>query len=789
MAETGKIIGLINALGGADPAVIEGAVESWLDEHPEATTTIEDGAVTKAKLDSELQQAVDDVNEIRGQIDHIGDDLTGEVARVRESLADAVPLGYTAHPGLYIATNNSKLTATTTAAIQDCLVSFPVKPWTTYVIRKGTSTVMRAAAGMSDALAAGDRVWNLAYHQTASDGALEVYTNRCEHLYVQLWASSDAAALQDVDAHLNTLTVTPKVSAAQETADSAKAAAGLIAGDVAGAGATVVEGLFINTTTGKIAAPTYAYSYNNSEHRLVSVPITGGRTYRVQLDVARHLRAATGAAQAPTAGQALANVVSLDEAGYTLDVQTGEDDAYLYIQLFTDDDPVIYAPQYYLPRLMVYVLPEEAELPRLPYGGAPIVEINHRGFNSVAPENTLPAFRLSKVEGYTWIELDVQMTSDGVPVVIHDATINRTARNPDGTEVEGSVAVDEVTYEQLLGYDFGIWKGQEYAGTRIPTLSEALDFARQADMMVAIELKSATVNTAAAFDAIQAVVKAHAMEAYVEYFSSTLATARIAANAVENGVVGLAVSTVPGENTLANLSTLRRNGNAVRLHTDPTDDETALGDLDAIAAAGYEIVFRGHTEAQVLLAPKYAHMFISNAIHPAKILREAALERPLPGVSELRDEVAAMGTLVGALEDAVDGKYTLPEGGIPSGDLAIDAMEAVERVPFIGWPDEEISRTANNRKVSMLGNAIRQTAFGVANSTYQYLVLCKGRISVAANAAGMLDDLAVEDLFELPTPRPAGSPSTGRTPCPRAARLPTGSTGSTAGTARRSPSA
>lgn len=72
MADTGKTIALIKALGGsADPAVIEQATQDWLDDHPEATTTVQDGSITKAKLDSNLQGTVDDVDELKSAISEL----------------------------------------------------------------------------------------------------------------------------------------------------------------------------------------------------------------------------------------------------------------------------------------------------------------------------------------------------------------------------------------------------------------------------------------------------------------------------------------------------------------------------------------------------------------------------------------------------------------------------------------------------------------------------------------------------------------------------------------------
>ena len=72
MADIAMTAALAKALGGGgevDPAVIEGAVNDWLDDHPEATTTVQDGSITKAKLDSDLQGTVDDVGKLNSAVD------------------------------------------------------------------------------------------------------------------------------------------------------------------------------------------------------------------------------------------------------------------------------------------------------------------------------------------------------------------------------------------------------------------------------------------------------------------------------------------------------------------------------------------------------------------------------------------------------------------------------------------------------------------------------------------------------------------------------------------------
>lgn len=116
--------------------------------------------------------------------------------------------------------------------------------------------------------------------------------------------------------------------------------------------------------------------------------------------------------------------------------------------------------------------------------------INHRGYNTIAPENTIPAFELSAKKGFRIVETDIRFTSDNVPVLLHDDTINRTARNSDGSEISGNVAIKNITYEQALLYDFGIWKGAEYAGVKIPTFEEFLICCRDLGLSIYVELKS-----------------------------------------------------------------------------------------------------------------------------------------------------------------------------------------------------------------------------------------------------------------------------------------------------------
>ena len=88
----------------------------------------------------------------------------------------------------------------------------------------------------------------------------------------------------------------------------------------------------------------------------------------------------------------------------------------------------------------------------------------------MAPENTLPAFRSAILKGGDRIELDVQMTSDGVVVVTHDSNLKRcTGKN---------AKVYDLTYAEVAQLDAGRWFSSRFADTRIPTLEQVLQLCR-----------------------------------------------------------------------------------------------------------------------------------------------------------------------------------------------------------------------------------------------------------------------------------------------------------------------
>jgi glycerophosphoryl diester phosphodiesterase len=104
----------------------------------------------------------------------------------------------------------------------------------------------------------------------------------------------------------------------------------------------------------------------------------------------------------------------------------------------------------------------------------------HRGASMRAPENSMAAFREAYEAGTHYVELDVQRTRDGAIVVIHDGDLMRMGSDPR--------KVKDLTLAEIQAIDIGSRRGPQYAGERVPTLAEVIDFAR-GKFRVNIELK------------------------------------------------------------------------------------------------------------------------------------------------------------------------------------------------------------------------------------------------------------------------------------------------------------
>lgn len=117
-----------------------------------------------------------------------------------------------------------------------------------------------------------------------------------------------------------------------------------------------------------------------------------------------------------------------------------------------------------------------------PWPWPPLVA--HRGGGTLAPENTLAAFRLGHAQGFMMMEYDVKLSRDDVPILLHDDTICRTS--------DGTGAAAELSIAHLLRHDFGSWHSATYAGEPIPSLNAIAAYTLAHDICSNIEIKPST---------------------------------------------------------------------------------------------------------------------------------------------------------------------------------------------------------------------------------------------------------------------------------------------------------
>lgn len=243
--------------------------------------------------------------------------------------------------------------------------------------------------------------------------------------------------------------------------------------------------------------------------------------------------------------------------------------------------------------------------------------VNHRGYTT-APENTLPAFRLSRQMGFSYVECDVTLTSDDVPVLLHDDTINRTARNADGTELSSTVNIADITYAQALTYDFGIYKSSAYAGTTIPTFEEFLALCRNLGLHPYIEIKESARYTEAKVQGLVDTVRRYGMSGGVTWISAVFEYLEYVRDYDANARLGYIVSTISAAALTATQS-LKTASNYVSIDARITNLTDALVQSCIDANVPLE-VWTVDDAATILSMSPYITGVTSNSLIAGKVL-------------------------------------------------------------------------------------------------------------------------------------------------------------------------
>lgn len=183
-----------------------------------------------------------------------------------------------------------------------------------------------------------------------------------------------------------------------------------------------------------------------------------------------------------------------------------------------------------------------------------VLAINHRGYCTVAPENTIPAYILSKEKGYNYVECDVSFTKDGVAVLLHNSTIDATSN--------GTGSISEMTYAEVLQYDFGSWKSSAYAGTKIPTFKEFITLCKNIGLHPYIELKVNGAYTEEQIASVVDIVKSVGMDGKVTYISFNFTYLEYVKNADSRARLGYLVYNFDND-WVSQVKSLRTGNNEV----------------------------------------------------------------------------------------------------------------------------------------------------------------------------------------------------------------------------------
>ncbi|TXT35857.1 MAG: glycerophosphoryl diester phosphodiesterase [Comamonadaceae bacterium] len=116
--------------------------------------------------------------------------------------------------------------------------------------------------------------------------------------------------------------------------------------------------------------------------------------------------------------------------------------------------------------------------------------IAHRGAGKLAPENTLAAFRVGASQGYRMFECDVKLSADGIPFLMHDATLQRTTNAVEALGRGLSAVAGDHPWSTLSLLDAGSWHSRTYAGETLPTFEAIARFCLNNAYFLNIEIKA-----------------------------------------------------------------------------------------------------------------------------------------------------------------------------------------------------------------------------------------------------------------------------------------------------------
>lgn len=263
--------------------------------------------------------------------------------------------------------------------------------------------------------------------------------------------------------------------------------------------------------------------------------------------------------------------------------------------LFSDDKPMVFTKTLYS------------------YDADAILKgVNHRGYNKSAPENTLPAFRLSKLQGFNFVETDIRFTSDGIPVLLHDESIDRTSN--------GQGKIQNLSLDEVRSFDFGDWKASSFKGTRIPTLEEFLSLCVEIGLSPHLELKAGSKNQV--FQIID-MVEQFGLSDKVIYISFNLNLLKYVLEKMPAACVGVLAKTVD-ESVVTKARSISTADNHVYIGASDYGETAVSLCKQARFPLGVWVV---DSKEKILSLPQYVSSVSSDNLHAGRVFFEASHNR------------------------------------------------------------------------------------------------------------------------------------------------------------------
>lgn len=250
--------------------------------------------------------------------------------------------------------------------------------------------------------------------------------------------------------------------------------------------------------------------------------------------------------------------------------------------------------------------------------------IAHRGYSTVAPENTLPAYRLAAEMGFYYAECDIAFTKDGVAVLLHDDTIDRTSN--------GSGKISELTYAEIKDLDFGSWKSEDYAGTKIPTFEEFIALCKEIGLHPYIELKETGTFTQAQINSMVTILAKYDMLDNCSWISFKADNLKLVRNADSTARLGY-LSSGFTSTTVNTAKSLRNGENEVFLDISYSVlnsnfyDKIALAAKEGLAIEAWTV----DTTNNLLKLPMYVSGIASNVLYAEDYLLSSVVTKPTCG--------------------------------------------------------------------------------------------------------------------------------------------------------------